>query len=186
MIIKTRKELKHFLECDKKNLRMTKRRPKLIGKDVANEIWKYEILLRKYEYHLNNNHKIRSLVLKVLLNKKGITLGIDIPANVFSSGLAIIHCGGIVVSPKCKIGSNCMLYQNVTIGEEKSCAPVIGDNVCILPGAKVFGNIKIGSNVMVGANSVVNKDVPNNARVVGVPAKTINYNGNEYSIEETL
>lgn len=58
-----------------------------------------------------------------------------------------------------------MIYQGVTIGKEKSCAPIIGDNVCILPGAKVFGNISIGNNVMIGENSVVNKNVPDNARV---------------------
>lgn len=52
--------------------------------------------------------------------------------------------------------------------------PIIGDNCFIGPGAKVFGKIKIGNNVAIGANAVVNKDVPSNVTVAGVPAKIIN------------
>ena len=55
--------------------------------------------------------------------------------------------------------------------------PVIGDNVVAYAGAKIIGNVHVGNNVVIGANAVVTKDVPDNAVVVGVPAKVINYNG---------
>ena len=53
--------------------------------------------------------------------------------------------------------------------------PTIGDNCIIYPGAKIFGKITIGNNVVIGANAVVNKDVPDNAVVAGVPARIIRY-----------
>lgn len=46
--------------------------------------------------------------------------------------------------------------------------PVLGNNVILAPGAKIFGNVKIGDNVFVAANSIVTKDIPNNSVVVGV------------------
>ena len=53
---------------------------------------------------------------------------------------------------------------------------MIGDNVYIGVGAKVLGNIRIGNNVKIGANAVVIKDVPDNATVVGVPARVVKIN----------
>ena len=52
--------------------------------------------------------------------------------------------------------------------------PIIGDNVYISHGACVFGGITIGSNVIIGANAVVNKPVPDNVVIAGVPAKINN------------
>ena len=54
---------------------------------------------------------------------------------------------------------------------------MIGDNVYIGPGAKIFGNIRIGSNVAIGANCVVNEDIPDDAVVVGILGRVISYNG---------
>ena len=56
-------------------------------------------------------------------------------------------------------------------------SPIIGNNVLLFAGAKIIGNVRIGNNVVVGANAVVTHDVPDNAVVVGIPAKVINYNG---------
>lgn len=61
---------------------------------------------------------------------------------------------------------NCFLSHQVTIGRNRGGAPVIGDNVYIGPGAKIFGAIHIGNNVRIGANCVVFEDVPDNATVV--------------------
>ena len=72
-----------------------------------------------------------------------------------------------------KIGSNCKIYQQVTIGFNGTEIPVIGNNVTICSGAKVIGGIKIGNNVIIGANAVVVKDIDNNCVVGGVPAKII-------------
>lgn len=72
-----------------------------------------------------------------------------------------------------KIGKNCHIYQQVTIGYNGVQAPIIGNNVRICCGAKVIGGIRVGNNVVIGANAVVCKDVPDNVIVGGVPAKVI-------------
>ena len=56
-------------------------------------------------------------------------------------------------------------------------SPIIGNNVWIGPGARIYGNIKIGNNVVIGANSVVNKTFPSNITIAGIPAKKINDKG---------
>lgn len=69
-----------------------------------------------------------------------------------------------------------MIAQHVTVGGGNSRypgVPTIGNNVHISHGAIVFGGISIGNNVDIGANAVVNKPVPDNAIVAGVPAKIL-------------
>lgn len=87
------------------------------------------------------------------------------------------HALGIVIHPYAKIGCNCKISQNVTIGGRSGLEqlPVIGDNVLIGTGAKVLGPIEIGNNVQIGAGAIVIESVPDNAVVVGVPAKIIKY-----------
>ena len=139
------------------------------------EIWKYEIFLRKHEYYRNTNS---SFILRkyyaIRHRHLGVKLGFDIPCNVFSGGLRINHFGYIVVNPKAKIGEFCDIHQGVNIGETDTGAPSIGDNCWIGPGAKLFGGITIGKNVMIGANAVVNKNFNEDSVVIaGVPAKII-------------
>jgi serine O-acetyltransferase len=79
------------------------------------------------------------------------------------------HLGlGVVVHPTCIIGSNVMIYQNVTLG-----ASTVGNHVQIFAGAKIVNMVKIGNNVKIGANAVVIHDVPDNATAFGVPARII-------------
>ncbi|MBQ8752368.1 MAG: serine acetyltransferase [Clostridia bacterium] len=73
---------------------------------------------------------------------------------------------GIIVSHNAVIGSNCTIFHQVTIGEGRDGAPVIGDNVLIGAGAKVIGGIRIGNNVRIGAGCVVMQDVPDNTTVL--------------------
>lgn len=72
---------------------------------------------------------------------------------------------GIIISHNATIGSNCTIFHQVTIGEGKAGAPVIGDNVLIGAGAKIIGNVRIGSNSKIGVNAVVVHDVPENSIV---------------------
>ena len=91
------------------------------------------------------------------------------------------HPIGIVIHQNAIIGSNTIIYQNVTIGRRngnKEESPIIGKNCIIGAGACVLGNIKIGNNVKIGANSVVVTDVPDNCTVVGIPGEIIK-NGNK-------
>jgi len=93
-------------------------------------------------------------------------------------GLYIHHGFATVISAK-KLGNNCWVNQQVTIGfsGKGETPPEIGDNVRVSCGAKVLGPLKIGSNVKIGANAVVVKDVPDNVTVVGVPARIVTRNG---------
>lgn len=79
---------------------------------------------------------------------------------------------GIFVSRGAKIGKNCVIFHQVTIGSNTIegskgfGAPVIGDNVYIGVGAKIIGGITIGNNCRIGAGCVVTEDVPDNSTVV--------------------
>ena len=85
-------------------------------------------------------------------------------------GLFIQHGFSTIISPK-RIGDNCWINQQVTIGYAKTAddSPVIGNNVKISAGAIVIGDITVGDNCTIGANAVVTKNVPPNCTVVGNP-----------------
>ena len=93
---------------------------------------------------------------------------------------------GVVIAGGAKIGRNCHISHQVTIGASRNGRPVIGDNVYIGPGAKIFGDIHIGNNVRIGANCPVFFDVPDNATVVlPKPRIIIKENGyNYFTIDE--
>ena len=85
----------------------------------------------------------------------------------------------IFISGDAKIGMNCLIFQQVTIGSNSILgssglgAPTIGDRCYIGAGAKVIGHITIGSNVRIGANAVVYKDVPDNCVVLSDEQKSL-------------
>lgn len=49
----------------------------------------------------------------------------------------------------------------------------IGNNVFIGARSILLPNVKVGDNVIIGANSIVNKDIPPNSVVAGVPIRKI-------------
>ncbi len=99
--------------------------------------------------------------------------GADIPLNAkIGGGLMIPHPNGIVIHPDAAIGPNCLILQQVTIGNGlKPGLPVIEGHVDIGAGAKIIGNIRIGAHARIGANAVVISDVPEASTAVGIPAK---------------
>jgi serine O-acetyltransferase len=88
-------------------------------------------------------------------------------------GLIIQHGISTIIAAR-KIGANCWINQQVTIGytNDYDC-PTLGDNVKVGCGAKILGNVIVGNNVLVGANAVVVKDAPSDCTVVGVPASIV-------------
>ena len=89
-------------------------------------------------------------------------------------GFYIQHGFATIITAK-KIGENCRVYQQVTIGYKGTENPVLEDNVSVTCGAKVLGGITMHTNSLAAAGAVVVKDVPANAIVGGVPAKILAY-----------
>jgi serine O-acetyltransferase len=146
-----------------------------------NDVMRYQRILRKLEYYLNCKPRWWSRPMQMYLRwrrlRLGVRLGITISPNCFGPGLSIAHPGSLVVNDEVKVGRNCRIHSCVNIGLFRDKAPLIGDNVYIGPGAKLFGGIRIGDDVAIGANAVVNKDVPANVTVGGVPARIISRQG---------
>lgn len=113
-----------------------------------------------------------------------ITTGISIPASVrIGHSFYIGHFGGIIINADALIGNDCNISQGVTIGvsgrEAKRGTPIIGDKVYVGANAVVLGNITIGNEVLIGACSLVNKSIPDNSVVLGVPAVIISQKGSK-------
>lgn len=119
-----------------------------------------------------------------LVAQKGveITTGISIPpACEVGEGLYIGHFGTIIFAVSARIGHNCSVAQNVTVGPavsgEARGAPVIGDRVFIGAHSVITGGITVGDDAMICAGSVVTRPVPPRALVMGNPARVISYEG---------
>ncbi len=115
--------------------------------------------------------------------------GIEIhPGARIGRGLFIDHGMGVVIGETAIVGDNVLLYQGVTLGgtgkETGKRHPTLGDNIVVGAGAKILGNIVIGSNSYIGANAVVLTTVPPNTTVVGVPGHVTKQDGEK--IEKRL
>jgi len=105
-----------------------------------------------------------------------IVTGISIPVQCkIGKGLRIHHFGGIIFHPSTVIGEFCTIYHGVTIGDKGGYgnAAIIEDFVMLGAGAKIIGEINVGSYSKIGANTVVNKNIPAYSVVVGNPGKII-------------
>ena len=115
---------------------------------------------------------------RLISNFARFITGIEIhPGATISEGLFIDHGAGTVIGETVEIGKNVTLYQGVTLGgtgkEKGKRHPTIGDNVVVASGAKVLGSFTVGHNAKIGAGSVVLKEVPAYATVVGIPGKVV-------------
>jgi serine O-acetyltransferase len=104
--------------------------------------------------------------------------GIEIhPGATIGRRCFIDHGMGVVIGETTEIGDDVLLYQGVTLGgtgkEKGKRHPTIGHNVVIGTGAKILGNITIGSHTKIGAGSVVIRSVPDYSTVVGVPGRVV-------------
>ncbi|MGA7054217.1 MAG: serine O-acetyltransferase [Mycobacterium sp.] len=107
-----------------------------------------------------------------------ILTGVEIhPGAILGTGLFIDHATGVVIGETAEVGDDVTIFHGVTLGGTSSDPgkrhPTIGDRVIIGAGAKILGPIKIGDDSRIGANSVVVKEVPSSAVVIGVPGQVI-------------
>lgn len=89
------------------------------------------------------------------------------------SAFKINHGVGTVIGARCRIGDNCTIHQNVTIGDRKGGRPKIGNDCMIYAGSMILGDIEIGDHSVIAANAVVIDSCPPNSLLVGTPAKTL-------------
>lgn len=138
---------------------------------MLNAIFLYRISRWCYLFHIPFIPRLITLLIFLIYNSK-----VPYQARI-GRGTKLGYGGiGVVIHSKSVIGCNVIIGQHVTIGGGNSKypgVPNIGDNVKISHGAIVFGGISVGNNVTIGANAVVNKSVPDNAIVAGIPAKIL-------------
>ena len=132
------------------------------------------------------------LIARVISQFSRFLTGIEIhPKAKIGKNLFIDHGMGVVIGETSEIGDNVTIYHSVTLGgispsidsdsqRDVKRHPTLKDNVVVGSGAQVLGPIAVGKNAKIGANAVVTKDVPENAVMVGIPAKNVGTTTEEF------
>lgn len=189
-MISSKEDLNYYLLQDKIALFIPKSRKR--PRPFYDEIWKFEIALRKAEYAINcKKSKLfypYVLFRKIILHRLSVKCSFSIPPNVFAEGLSIAHYGTIAVNEQAKIGKNCRIHEDVNIGASgDDVAPQFGNNVFIGTGAKIIGDVKIADGIAIGAGSIVVKSFEEpNITIAGNPAKKISDNNSNCFIAKEL
>ena len=125
------------------------------------------------------------LVARIISQLSRFLTGIEIhPRANIGKNLFIDHGMGVVIGETSEIGDNVTIYHMATLGgispsvnsnEQRNIKrhPTLKDNVVVGSGAQILGPVTVGKNAKIGANAVVTKDVPENAVMVGIPAKNV-------------
>jgi serine O-acetyltransferase len=134
-------------------------------------IWSHRVAHRLWRWRLK-------LIARLLSHLTRWLTGIEIhPGATIGDRFFIDHGMGVVIGETAEIGDDCTLYHGVTLGgtsrEKQKRHPTLGKGVVVGAGAKILGPIVIGDNARVGSNSVVVKDVPAGATVVGIPGRIV-------------
>ena len=132
------------------------------------------------------------LVARIISQFSRFLTGIEIhPKAKIGKNLFIDHGMGVVIGETSEIGDNVTIYHMVTLGgiapsinsnkqRHIKRHPTLMDNVVIGSGAQILGPVIVGKNAKVGANAVVTKNVPENAVMVGIPAKNVGTSTEEF------
>ena len=126
-----------------------------------------------------------NLIARIISQFSRFLTGIEIhPKANIGKNLFIDHGMGVVIGETSEIGDNVTIYHMATLGgispsinsnEQRNIKrhPTLKDNVVVGSGAQILGPVTVGKNAKIGANAVVTKDVPDNAVMVGIPAKNV-------------
>ena len=132
------------------------------------------------------------LIARIISQFSRFLTGIEIhPKAKIGKNLFIDHGMGVVIGETSEIGDNVTIYHMVTLGgispsinsdsqRQIKRHPTLMNNVVIGSGAQILGPVIVGENAKVGANAVVTKDVPNNAVMIGIPAKNVGTSSGEF------
>src|SRR5210317_949642 len=150
---------------------------------LAHKIWNYKFFL----------------IARIISQFSRFLTGIEIhPGAKIGKNLFIDHGMGVAIGETSEIGNNVTIYHMATLGgiapsinsnEQRQVKrhPTLGDCVVVGSGAQILGPVIIGTHAKIGANAVVTKDVPENAVMVGIPAKNVGTATEEfkpYAVEE--
>lgn len=194
-MINSKKQLRNYLGEDAKlypkiscgYFKRIKNRLVTTPQSSTYRIWLYVKNLRYAEYHKNNSilakpkgigslyHTVCMLYRYWQLRILSRETGFQIDPGSFGKSLLIYHYGSIIVNADAKIGDYATVFPGVVIGAKSNGCPVIGNHVMIGAGAKILGGVRIGDNVSIAPNAVVVKDIPDNAIVVGIPARILKF-----------
>ena len=146
-------------------------------------------------FHLAKFH----LVARIISQLSRFLTGIEIhPGAKIGKNLFIDHGMGVVIGETSEIGNNVTIYHMATLGgiapsinsndqRQVKRHPTLSDCVVVGSGAQILGPVMIGANAKIGSNAVVTKDVPENAVMIGIPAKNVGTATEEfkpYAVEE--
>ena len=132
------------------------------------------------------------LIARIISQFSRFLTGIEIhPKAKIGKNLFIDHGMGVVIGETSEIGDNVTIYHSVTLGgispsidsdsqRDVKRHPTLKNNVVVGSGAQVLGPVVVGENAKIGANAVVTKDVPENAVMVGIPAKNVGTTTKEF------
>ncbi len=132
------------------------------------------------------------LIARIISQFSRFLTGIEIhPKANIGKNLFIDHGMGVVIGETSEIGDNVTIYHMATLGgispsidsnnqRNVKRHPTLKDNVVVGSGAQVLGPVVVGKNAKIGANAVVTKDVPENAVMVGIPAKNVGTTTEEF------
>lgn len=163
------------------------------ARNVLEVVFCYSGLHAIWMHRLSHALYLRGWVLipRLISNFCRFLTGIEIhPGATIGDGLFIDHGTGIVIGETAELGTNVTLYQGVTLGgtgkEKGKRHPTIGNNVVVATGAKVLGSFKVGDHAKIGAGSVVLREVPPYATVVGIPGRIVVMHGMRVHNEEEV
>lgn len=150
-------------------------------RDRRYTIWRFQKYMRYTDYyrHTNEGFRLFNNVLFLwyskIKNSMGERLGFDFFGYNVPTGLQLYHAN-VVMNSRAKIGKNLHLHGENVIGNngKTSECPIIGNNVMMGAGAKVFGNVIIADDIKIGAGAiVVSSFIEKGITIGGIPARKI-------------
>ena len=132
------------------------------------------------------------LIPRFLSHLNRLATGIEIhPGAKIGKRVFIDHGMGVVIGETSDIGDNVTIYHMATLGgispsinsdDQRNIKrhPTLKENVVVGSGAQILGPVVVGKNAKIGANAVVTNNVPDNAVMVGIPARNIGISSEEF------